>query len=242
MNPLTDILTPFAKDVKKSLLDTLFPTFCLACENEGGEYLCGTCANLLEKSKPGCLICHKTSVFGLTHPHCKIRAYPEGLITTFSYKDDRVAKLIIVGKYYSVSSIYKTFARLMCQSLPFTPKDLAGENFLLTPTPLHWMRKKWRGFNQSEVLCEELSKHLQLNILSCLERTKFTRTQKNLKREERLKNMEAAFKLKADTHISGQNFILVDDVVTTGSTMLEAAKILKTNGAAKVWCLAVARD
>ena len=73
-------------------------------------------------------------------------------------------------------------------------------------------------------------------------RSKWTKTQKDLKKEARKENIEGVFKLKDGSNIENQNFILVDDVTTTGFTLLEATKILKRNGAKSVWCLTVARD
>ena len=157
---------------------------------------------------------------------------------------------------------------------PYLKKDfpflLAPNICYLTPAPLHWMRQRWRGFNQSQVLTESLAKELGLEFADVLTRKKFTKTQKNLKKEQRIKNMESAFILKSplppitplsplmpinstafpaadDTQprlspIHNQNFILIDDVTTTGSTLREAAKVLKRNGAQKVFCLTVARD
>ncbi|MEK7097282.1 MAG: phosphoribosyltransferase family protein, partial [Patescibacteria group bacterium] len=108
-------------------------------------------------------------------------------------------------------------------------------------------------FNQAEVLCQAIANNL--NLLNDgvstfakatadypLVRCKSTAVQKDLKKEARQKNIADAFKLAPGTDVHNKNIILVDDVATTGATLLEAAKILKRNGAAKVFCLTVARD
>jgi competence protein ComFC len=91
-----------------------------------------------------------------------------------------------------------------------------------------------------------ISRELDLPILDVLIRKKMTKTQKDLKKEQRIKNVANAFAFKSPLFekegVRGSSFILVDDVTTTGSTLLEAAKVLKRNGAEKVICLTVARD
>ena len=125
------------------------------------------------------------------------------------------------------------------------PAWLKATSYQLTAIPLHWMRQNWRGFNQSKVLAGSIANAMGLQVLDTLRRKKITKTQKDLKREDRIKNMDRAFSLSPvveKTGVRGISFILVDDVTTTGSTLLEAAKVLKRNGAQKVFCLTVARD
>ena len=137
------------------------------------------------------------------------------------------------------------------------PNLLISTNFFLAPVPLHSSRRRWRGFNQAEILCQALAEELSLPIMDVLVRNKSTKTQKDLKKEQRMKNVANVFALspkilnpgpasaraeRDGSAILNQNFILVDDVATTGATLQEAAKILKRNGAAKVICLTVARD
>jgi glutaredoxin-like YruB-family protein len=126
------------------------------------------------------------------------------------------------------------------------------------------------GFNQAEILCQTIGKELNLPVIDLLKRHKLTKVQKDIKKkEQRAKNMEGAFAMRSSPllfkegcrpqgdgvvgddeqltdkipfDIHNRSFILVDDVVTTGSTLLEAVKVLKRNGAAKVYCLTVARD
>lgn len=117
-------------------------------------------------------------------------------------------------------------------------------NPILVPTPLNKWRLRWRGFNQSKILCEAIAKETNLPVIDALIRKKHTKTQKDLKREARLKNVRDAFEVPENHKSSILNHIclLVDDVTTTGATLQEAAKILKRAGAAKVICLTVARD
>lgn len=249
------LIKPLAKDAKTFLLDTFFPKTCTVCGKEG-EFLCLYCRSTLKLvESQQCIICHKPSPFGITHPGgCKTPYAPEGLVSIFDYHDDKLAKAIIQGKYSFIEDIYKILSRLVASQIKARYKIFLSREFYLAPVPLSGSRKRWRGFNQAEVLCHTLSEELGLPIINALIRVKSTKTQKDLKKEARLKNVSEAFALrpspnllKADGNIEqnsikGKNIILIDDVVTTGSTMLEAVKVLKRNGAGEVWCMTVAKD
>lgn len=239
-------LKPFFADIKTFVLDTLFPIKCLICETENKQFLCIICKEKLKLNESQfCIVCKKPSVGGQTHPNCQNKHTPDGLISFYDYKDKYVSKLIIHGKYYFLKDVFIILGELAASKiLQHYPGMLnAGQPLTLVPIPLHKWRQSWRGFNQAEILCEALSLDLHLPIKTILKRNKITKTQKNLNREERIKNIQRAFSLQNRSEsLKNQNFILVDDVVTTGFTLIEAAKILKQNGAKNVWCLTVAKD
>lgn len=113
------------------------------------------------------------------------------------------------------------------------------ESPLMVPIPLSFWRKFKRGFNQSELLAQHLSKHQRVKIKQgLLKRVKNTQAQHDLSREKRRVNLEGAF--KANLERSG-NIILIDDIHTTGSTLAEAAAILYQAGAKRVGAITVAR-
>jgi competence protein ComFC len=189
-----------------------------------------------------CIVCQKQTPFGFTHSGCATPHGADGLISFYDYHDDKVSKIIIAGKYKFIPSTYETLGQMISRRLENEHTHLLSIPYTLTPIPLHSSRKRWRGFNQAETLCQSIAKELDLPIADILLRNKITKTQKDLKRQERLTNVADAFKLKLGADIRGKNLILIDDVTTTGATLQEAAKILKRNGAAKVICLTVARD
>ena len=247
------------------MLDTLFPMSCLACGQEG-SFLCLDCKSALKQpDHQRCIVCQKASPFGLTHPGCQTPYGADDLISFYDYHDERVAKILIKGKYSFLPEVYKILGGVMAGQLASDPQflNLQSEilNLILVPIPLHTFRLRWRGFNQSKILCEELSGKLGLPVIDALIRKKSTKTQKDLKREARLKNIRDAFTLSPHLSAKGgsasmasegplggkssilnHTCLLVDDVTTTGATLQEAAKILKRAGAAKVICLTVARD
>lgn len=237
------LLKPFAQDAKKFITDILFPITCLSCGEEG-SFICPDCKSVLVKLEhQRCIVCQKPAVFGLTHSGCLTPQGADALISFFNYKDQKVADIIIAAKYKFVREAFNILGQNIAGKIRTDHANLLQTtSYQLTPIPLHPSRKRWRGFNQAEILCHEIAKELNLSIVSVLVRCKMTKTQKDLKKEERGKNILGAFALAKDADVKGKNFILVDDVTTTGATLQEAAKTLKRAGAAKVVCLTVARD
>lgn len=239
------LIKPFLLDLANFIKDTLFPITCLSCENVG-SFVCEVCeAELKESSNQICISCHKPAIFGLTHEGCKTSFSADGLICLFNYKDPKVSQILIKGKYSFLPDTYKVLGEILAKKLKQNHDFLLKEKFSFVPIPLHKTRKRWRGFNQSEILAKTLSENLNSDYINLLKRNRITKTQKDLNREQRLKNLQDAFELDKDiksVEIKGKSYILVDDVTTTGATLKQAAKILKRNGAKKVICLTVARD
>ena len=115
--------------------------------------------------------------------------------------------------------------------------------WIFVPVPLFSSKLKKRGYNQSEILAKELSKKFKIPFQNILERTRNTKTQVGLSNIDRKLNIKNAFSFNNQKSvISNQSIFLVDDVVTTGSTLKEAAKVLKRNGVKRVIGLTLARD
>lgn len=113
---------------------------------------------------------------------------------------------------------------------------------VLVPIPLHWYRKNWRGFNQAEILGKEIALKLKIDFCpDLLLRTRSTKPQVKLKGKERKKNVRGAFKLNPKYRILDTEYLLFDDVWTTGATMKECARVLKKAGVKKVFGLTLAR-
>lgn len=123
----------------------------------------------------------------------------------------------------------------------FTPSGI--KEWVLVPIPLYKTKLKKRGYNQSEILSQELAKRFGFPVRNLLKRTKNTKAQFGLNRKEREKNIKNAFILKSSIkNLKSKNVLLVDDVATTGFTLCEAANVLKRNGVKRVIGLTLARD
>jgi competence protein ComFC len=119
---------------------------------------------------------------------------------------------------------------------------LSGRKFdIIIPVPLHPARQRERGFNQAEVLGRMLSADSGLPMNKALRRVRYTTTQTAFDRAERMENLRDAFRLRKNADVRGLSVLLVDDVLTTGSTLSECARVLKRDGAAFVHAVTAAR-
>lgn len=228
------------------ILDFIFPKHCVSCKKVG-SYLCANCFSYLSFDAGGfCLVCRRNSIDGLTHPGCRKRYTIDGVFSSIAYKG--IAKKLVYNFKYKpyLAGLKEFLAELFFEGLiqkeEFS-RIYQKEKIVIVPIPLHKKRHRERGYNQAEILAKELSKKLNLKTENILLRVKETHSQVGLKQKERQENISGAFKINPDTSISCcPNILLVDDVLTTGSTLLEAAKILKKNGVKKVWGITLARD
>lgn len=116
-----------------------------------------------------------------------------------------------------------------------------GEIAALVPVPLHPAREREREFNQADLLAAALGRQWKMPVCRMLRRQKFTETQTQFDRRDRMQNLRNAFVLSQNADIKEKKFILVDDVFTTGSTLDECARVLLEGGASAVWAVTAAR-
>jgi len=142
-------------------------------------------------------------------------------------------------KYRHRLSIAEKLGRMMA-TVAMADQDM-GNAAAIVSVPMHRVRLRERGMNQSLLLAQELSNELQLPILSrVLVRTRYTRQQTTLARKKRRGNVSGAFKVVDADAVAGKRLLLVDDVTTTGATLEECAKTLTDSGAVAVYCLTAA--
>ena len=222
-----------------SILDLLFPKRCVSC-GAFGKYICNNCFSKIEfLEKAICPICQRQAIGGKTHPKCAGRFRLDGLVVACKYKGP-IKLAIKKVKYKWIYDIEKVMVDLLASQI--WKFDLP-QNSILVPIPLHKKRKNWRGFNQEEILASTLAKKFKVRYSESLIRTIETKTQVGLTRDERKKNVKGAFAIRSvqsKTGIQNKNVILIDDVYTSGATMMEAAKVLKSSGAKNVWAMTVA--
>ena len=127
------------------------------------------------------------------------------------------------------------FGKLLEQSLAKLPGDIDA----LLPVPLHWRRHATRGFNQADELCKIMQKAHRPTRITNVTRKRSTPYQSGLDASERRRNLRDVFAVQGE--INARHVLIVDDVITTGETCRQLAKVLKKHGAGKVSVLAVAR-
>ena len=112
----------------------------------------------------------------------------------------------------------------------------------VVPIPMHWSRRMWRGANSPETICERLAARLGLPMAPhVLVRCRRTAPQANLSPHKRLRNLRGAFRASGHADLPGARLLLVDDIMTTGATLNEAAKTLRRAGASFIAVAVVAR-
>lgn len=225
------------------LLDFVFPKRCVSCKKLG-SYICANCFSKLSfNTKSLCLICGNPSYNNLTHPNCSKKYTIDGCFSAISY-NGVAQKLIYSFKYKPfISDLKNTLTELFYESIIQNENFvnlISKEKFILVPIPLFSARLRKRGYNQSEILAKSLSKKLKIPVVNILKRTKDTKTQFKLSKLEREENIKGAFEVTKK--VKNLNILLVDDIVTTGSTLKESANVLKRGGAKKVFGLTLARD
>ncbi len=233
--------------MKKFILETLFPQFCLAC-NKQGALICADCLTSIEiASKQCCPFCDSALLFGKTKCSKHSNKNLNGLFAATSYQQSLVKKLISRLKYSPYAkNLSLALAFLIISHLLLTENKQilqTGENSVLAPIPLFKRKQRKRGFNQAELIAQELAKALNLPLLTDnLIKIKKTQAQVSLTKEQRAENIKDAFALKNPQAFHGKKVLLIDDVFTTGATMEETAKTLKQAGASEVWAITASRE
>lgn len=228
-----------------ALVDLLFPKFCLNCHLPG-VYICPSCQKQLKYyDRSDCFFCKKSSLNNLTHAFCLKKFNIDGVIPIFHY-NPLMRKIIKNIKYRLAYEIWKEFTGIIdpkaIKHLAFYSR-ISGKTYL-QPIPLSVEKIKSRGFNQVLLITKYFNKVINTPVSDFLFRTKDTLSQAELKtRKARYNNLRGAFKINSKYRLSINNarVILIDDIITTGSTVQEAAKILKKSGAEKVYVLALAK-
>ena len=223
------------------LKDLLFPKLCLSC-GYLGAYICCSCQKKLNKiKKDSCLYCEKASINGYSHPNCLKKNGVAGFVGVFNY-DNRLKKIIKEIKYRRVKEALTELIALIDFGSIKKLKNFLSGFFLIQPIPLHLSKEKERGFNQAGLIANYLAKDLNVSLVQGLIRKRPTKTQAQLsKKKDRLKNINGAFCATNKRTIKGKNILLVDDVLTTGSTIKEAARTLKKAGANKIYAFTLAK-
>ena len=117
--------------------------------------------------------------------------------------------------------------------------ELPGEIDAVLPVPLHWRRQWWRGFNQAQEIARPVARRLGVPLLGGVRRARATRPQSGLQAGERVRNLQGAF--VARRPCLAQHVLVIDDVMTTGATLRQVARVVLAAGASEVSALVVAR-
>lgn len=207
------------RSIADAVLDVFYVPKCALCGFVDRPTICSVCEGEMEpldsEVRPGSLL-----------------SPMDGMARLYRYSS-RAEQAVTRLKYSRVTALAMPMAERIAA---FASELRLLDADLILPVPIHRTRQRLRGFNQSELLCEALPKEaLRLDLLS---RIRATAPQAGLTQQERIANVRGAFRASPD--VRGQSVLLVDDVLTSGTTMGECAKALKDAGAREVIALAFA--
>lgn len=219
--------------------DLLFPMYCLSCGrsiSNRNNCVCDSCFSKISPVIDGCEYCSGRIIDGRCSVCSDRMWYIEKNICIAEYSG--VMKEIIKHyKFHKRKRIYNKFT-----SQIFDAVKHSGIQFdLIVPVPMN-KKKKWeRGFNQSELLARSVAKFYGKQYSSVLKEKNSTGSQKEMGYRERFLHILDRYEVTDRAAVSGRNVLLLDDVLTTGATINECARILKNAGALRVYSVTMAR-
>lgn len=208
-------------EFKVRALSLLFPRRCPFCRKtiSAEENFCAACARQLPTA-----VYTRFAVGGV--PCCAPLLYTENY-----------AKAVRRMKFGKKKYYAHALALLMARAVSRIYQKEAFD--LITFVPADKKSLRQRGFNQAEELAKELAVYINLPYISVLEKYKRNVPQHTLKRSERLKNVRGVFRVPKNYSLKNKNILLVDDIITTGNTLGECARMLKRAGCQSVSCAVV---
>lgn len=241
-NPPTNTLS-LLNHCLDPFLTLLYPPRCLVCSALGDLRLCAVCTDQIAPVPiPQCGVCgHALAPEGLCF-NCSARPPMYNRARAMGAFDGILQTAIHHFKYHDRPQLAVPLGALLASYARAESVQLNDLRFdALLPVPMHSVRRRLRGYNQSERLARIVSAELGLPLMTnALLRTRPTRPQVGLTGEARRRNLHGAFAVRSLELVNGKTFLLIDDVATSGSSLHECAATLKLAGAKAVYALTLA--
>lgn len=201
--------------------DEFICLFCKEINNNKIKYLCEDCFELLN---------FKSEFFNVD--------FYDGVYSVLEY-DRFLKKHLHSFKYENGTYYYKLFGEILVYEIE--KNDLFKDIDFIIPVPLHRSRKSFRGFNQSELLGEYIEKKIGIKVLNdVLVKNKKTKDQHNLNESDRKKNLIDVFELRDKDILRGKNVLVIDDILTTGTTLKNCGRVLRNSDVKNLYGLTLA--
>ncbi len=231
----------------RGLVSLLYPPACAGCGAtvEAGNTLCVRCDDDAPRLRaPFCDRCSQPFAGAITETFVCANCHDRMLhfdAAVSAYRSRGIVREVMHDfKYGGQLHLRHLLGRWLGEALG-DPR-LAERPFdCLVPVPLHPARERERGFNQAQVLAKLLGRASGLPVRPLLQRIRYTTTQTQFDRDERMENLAGAFRLRRGATVQECRVLLIDDVLTTGSTLSECAAVLKKAGARSVYAATAAR-
>lgn len=241
---------PALRNLGRGLLDLALPPRCLRCDDDlspGAEIcLCLKCIQAIAPELGACCdrcgaILPEGVVPCESCPACKDFSLQFDAVYALGRYQGALRELVLKTKRLSTEALSLTIGRLLAQRLAEKLAKFRPDAVL--PVPMHWAKRFFRGVNSPELLADCLARKLGAPVVRNLVRCRYTGPQKDLLPRERFRNVRGAFRLRRSDRQRWRDsrLLLVDDILTTGATCSEVARLLKQAGAAAVAVAIVAR-
>lgn len=214
------------------LLSFMAPHYCCGCDKIG-DLLCGNCKNYITNElKTVCIACHRPTASMWLCGDCKM---PYQRAWVVGERDGTLQRLIGDYKFQRVKSAYKVLGDLLLESLPDFPI-----NTIIVPIPTVSSHIRERGYDHMLLIAQYFAKKRNLDCQQLLKRVTNTKQRQSTTLQRQVQAQRAFI---ANGLInSNKNYLILDDVVTTGSTIKYASKVLRKAGAKNVWVAVIARQ
>lgn len=218
---------PRKEGIFQWLLNLIYPPKCIFCGAllaEGEGPLCPTCANSLPRTdaSSGCQ-------FGEAFSVCLSPMHYQGMLRRSFQR----------YKFRGQWQYSRVYSRWMIES--FARWQPPWRFDLVTWVPLHGMRRRKRGYDQTKLLAQPVARYLELPLTPTLRKRKNITAQSHLTTvDQRWENVKGCFQLLPGAEVEGRRILLIDDLITTGATLEQAASVLMEAGAEEIYCLTLA--
>jgi len=237
------------KSYTHEFLNLLYPPSCQHCgeplSGEGGTVLCENCRRQIDLLGPAvCSRCgNEIGPYAEEGacPRCSGRPLHFRAARSIAKYDEPLREVIHRYKFGHKEFLAGFLTRLVLDNIGRVDLDI-GRYDCIIPVPLHWRRKRERGFDQILPVTKALSRRFGVPLVTgVLVRHRYTTSQVRLSRTKRLENLKNAFSVRNQVRIEGKEVLIVDDIITTGATASECARTLKRAKAGGVDVLTIAR-
>ena len=217
--------------IQEKILDIIYPQTCGICGKVNEKSICRKCEITLERQAEFEAISEGKEI--------ENKNFNE-LIYIFKY-EGLVRKTIIDYKFNERAYLYKTFVDFILKNKKMFENIKKYDKII--PVPISKKRQKERGYNQSLLISNEISKKANIEVeKNCLVKIKNIIEQSKLNREERNENIQNVYELRNKEILFNKKILLIDDIYTTGSTVNECSKILRQANPMKIGILVLAKD
>lgn len=209
------------------VLDFLFPPACCVCGKIDKNWLCPNCQKRVERLEKSCIV------------EVENKKY-EKLLYLFQY-ESLIRKLMLSYKFSNKAYLNHFFANIITQNEKNC--ELLKQYDMIIPVPMHKKKMQKRGYNQTELVANEISKNIGIPTRNdIMKKVVNTTTQSKLGGKARQSNIQHAFFIQRDIEVEDKKVVLLDDIYTTGATTQECSRVLKEAGATEILVLVLAKD